>query len=422
MIPLFIRKSRIPHQSGVYIYKDKDESVIYVGKALDLYHRVSSYFNSFQNPKTAQLVSKIVSIETIIVASELEALVLEANLIKKFQPVFNIRLTDDKDYLYIKVTKEIYPKVLTARKKDLPNSLISFGPFPSTTTVKNTLKLLRKVFPWCANPDGKRPCFYYHINLCPGPCAGQISDQDYQKIIRRFIAFMSGRKEQLLQGLTKEMAQKARLQQFEEAGRNKKVIEGILYLTQSNRTQAYLENPNFLEDQRVIALQELQDVLQLTKIPDRIEGYDISNIQGHEAVASMVVLTHGEIDQSQYRKFKIHISGKPNDFAMLAEVIKRRINHQEWQTPDVLLIDGGKGQVSAVNEQIQKSGPESWQSIRIFGLAKRMEWLYSQSGQEIRLPRTSAALRLLQRLRDEAHRFAITYHRKLHREATMGMI
>jgi len=423
VIPSFIDKNLIPHKSGVYIYKNHEARIIYVGKALDLYHRVGSYFSGADNPRTAQLVSQIAGLETIIVESELEALIVEANLIKKYKPHYNIKLTDDKDYLYIKVTKEQFPRILVARKQDLKGSLKFFGPFPSATTVRNTLKNLRRVFPWCSNPKTAskglafRACFYYHLGLCSGPCAGEISQTEYKKIIKRFITFMSGKKEQLIGELIKEMNIYAAKQDFELAGRVKRTLEGITYLTQPNRAQVYLENPNFLEDERKRALDELKQVLRLPTFPERIEGYDISNIQGKDAVASLVVLTNGEIDKSQYRKFKMLISGKPDDYAMHQETIRRRMKHPEWRTPDVILIDGGKGQVSAVYQQIQQTGPEEFKKIPIFGLAKRMEWLYTTDGQEIRLPRQSRVLGLLQKLRDEAHRFAITFHRKRHAKA-----
>src|SRR3989344_2704947 len=270
--------------------KNPPKEIIDVGKAIDLYHRVASYFSkSFHDPKTAVLVSEIASVETIIVESELEALILEANLIKQYLPRFNVRLTDDKDYLYIKITKEEYPKILTARKQDLKGSLKYFGPFPSSTTVKNTLKLLRRVFPWCPGKGyrqrvaGNRPCFYYHLKLCPGACVGEISKEDYRKIINRFSKFMEGKVSLLMDELIIEMKQASEKQNFEEAAKIKRTIDGIGYLTQTNRVEVYLENPNFLEDQRIKALEELQQALNLTKIPERIEGYDISNIQGHEA-------------------------------------------------------------------------------------------------------------------------------------------
>ena len=432
MVPAFIDKTLVPHKPGVYQFRDKSGKIIYVGKAIDLYHRVASYFSkSYHDPKTTALVDQITSVETIIVESELEALILEANLIKKYLPKFNIRLTDNKDYLYIKITKEEFPKILTARKQDLKGSLKYFGPFPSSTTVKNTLKSLRRVFPWCSIPSNKymksrivnsetipyrnnRACFYYHLGQCPGACVGEISREDYKKIIARFSKFMDGKASLLVDELIIEMNMASKNQNYEEAARIKKTLGGIGYLTQTNRVQAYLENPNFLEDQRIKALEELRRSLNLSKIPERIEGYDISNIQGKEAVASMVVMTSGEIDKSQYRKFKMRVDGKPNDYAMHQETICRRMRHKEWQTPDILLIDGGKGQVSAVFEQIQKTGSEEFKNIPIFGIAKRMEWLYTPDGKEIRLPKSNKGLQLLQRLRDESHRFAINFYRNLH--------
>src|SRR3989338_11135851 len=192
MIPRFIDKSQVPHKSGVYQFKDKTGKIIYVGKAIDLYLRVSSYFSGDHDVKTEALIGEIAGVETIIVESELEALILEANLIKNYLPLFNVRLTDDKDYLYIAVSKEDFPKIITVRKKDLPKKF--WGPFPSSKTVRDTLRSLRKVFPWCSKGrtlqgptlQAERACFYYHLNLCPGPCAGVILQPDYNKIISRF--------------------------------------------------------------------------------------------------------------------------------------------------------------------------------------------------------------------------------------------
>jgi excinuclease ABC subunit C len=415
MIPAFIQKSQVPHKPGVYIYKDKNSRVIYVGKAIDLYHRVASYFSGSHLPKTAAMVSEIASVETIIVESELEALILEANLIKKFLPIYNVRLVDDKDYLYIKVTKEDFPRVLTARKHELKGSLKYFGPFPSSRTVKETLKRLRRVFPWCSGrPLSGRACFYYHIGLCPGACVGKISKEEYRKNIFRLLQLLDGKKESLMENLSKEMDKASKAQDFEEAGRIKRILTGISYLTQPNRTSNYLENPNFLEDQRMLALKALQEALKLPKLPERIEGYDISNIQGKEATGSMVVLTNGEIDKSQYRKFKIHITGKPNDVGMHKEMMRRRLKN-DWPLPDLIIIDGGRGQVNGVHQELITNN----QSLPIYGLAKRMEWLYvPNSDQIVKLPKKSTALQLLQKLRDESHRFAITYHRKLRNKAT----
>lgn len=420
MIPSFIAKSKIPHKPGVYIYKDSTGEILYVGKAIDLYHRVASYFSGTLSQKLSLLVDQIADIETIIVESELEALLLEANLIKKHLPPFNIRLTDDKDYLYIVVNRENFPKILTARKKDLKGAKKNWGPFPSSRTVRETLKALRKVFPWCANPPrmnthiGNRACFYYHIGLCPGACVGAVDKFKYQKIIGRFSKFLDGKKEELVSQLTEEMAQASQRMEFEEAESIKKTIRGIEYLTQTNRTKLYLENPNFLEEERQFALKELKKDLNLKKLPERIEGYDISNISGKEATGSMVVLTNGEIDKSQYRKFKINPpaggSGKPNDVGMLREMVRRRFQHPEWPVPDLIIVDGGRGQVRAANYELRTTKYE----IPIYGLAKRMEWLYPPEGEVLKLSRKSLSLKLLQKLRDEAHRFAISYHKKLH--------
>lgn len=429
MVPQFILKSKIPHKPGAYIFKDRAGSILYVGKAIDLQSRIKSYQHS-SDQKTQILYSKIDRVETIIVESELEALILEANLIKKHLPPFNIRLTDDKDYLYIAVTNEDFPKVITARKQDLVGVKKYWGPFPSSKTVKDTLKSLRRVFPWCStvrllrtDPEGYtlqvyRSCFYYHIGLCPGLCIGAISKIDYNKIINRFSKLMDGKKDQLIVDLTLEMKQASDKQNFENAASIKKNIEGILYLTQINRTKLYLENPNFLQDENKLALEQLKKDINLNKLPERIEGYDISNISGQEATGSMVVLTNGEIDKSQYRKFKIKITGRPNDVGMHREMMRRRLNHPEWLMPDLIIVDGGRGQVKAVNYELRTMNNE----LPVYGLAKRMEWLYPPEGEVLKLPRNSLSLKLLQKLRDEAHRFAINYHRKLHRKSIFNNI
>lgn len=420
MLPSFITQDLIPHKPGIYIYKDKNGKVIYVGKAVDLFSRVSSYFSkSWHDIKTTKLVENIASAETIIVESEIEALILEANLIKKFMPLYNIRLTDDKDYLYIVVTDEEFPKVVTARKKDLIKVKKWFGPYPSATTVKTTLKKLRRVFPWCNNPLGsrtnknKRPCFYYHIGQCPGACVGSVSKTDYDKSIKRFSKFLDGKKHELLDDLTKEMTTLSKAQEYEEASKIKKIIEGINYVTAPTKITNYLVNPNFLEDLNQNSLEELQKALNLPELPTRIEAYDISNFQGKEATGSMVVLTNGEIDKSQYRRFKIKITGKPNDFAMHAEMMGRRLIHDEWPLPQLFLIDGGRGQVTTDFKVLQ----EHKINVPIFGIAKREEWLYPPEGDPIKLPKKNLGLRLLQKIRDESHRFAITYHKKLRAKA-----
>lgn len=419
-----VDRSSVPHKPGVYIFKDQAGAVLYVGKAIDLHSRVSSYFTGTgHHTRTAHMVQKVEKLETIVVESEIEALVLEANLIKKYLPPYNIRLTDDKDYLYIRITKEPFAKIETARKQELKGSQDFFGPFPSSRTVRDTLKKIRRVFPWCSNPPGPgnktgKACFYQHLNLCPGACIGAITQPEYQQNIDRFAKFMSGQSAQLLDELTVEMNSSAEELKFEQAAALKKTIEGIQYLLQPNRASVYLENPNFMNDQKQKALEEIRDQLALPELPARIECFDISNIQGTNAVGSMVVLTNGEIDKSQYRKFKIKATvktGEPNDFAMMAEVVRRRLKN-DWATPNLILIDGGIGQVRAAKEMLDAAGVE----IPIFGLAKRFEWLYSPTNEVVKMSKKSPGLQLIQTLRDEAHRFALGYHRKLRSQATFA--
>lgn len=421
MFPDYIDKSLLPHKPGIYIYRDSKGEIMYVGKAVDLYHRVSSYFNGAVNSyKTAQMVENIRSVETIIVESELQALILEANLIKKYLPPYNIMLKDDKDYIYIGVTNEDFPKIMTARKQDLKPLKKYFGPFPSATTVRTTLKRLRRVFPWCSNPPGprnktNRPCFYFHIKLCPGACVGLIEKEDYNRIINMFNKFMEGGAQELSEELQEQMNTLSTQLKYEEANRVKKVFNGVQYLLQPTSISQFLADPNFVENQNRKSLIELQQALNLSELPERIECYDISNFQGTDSTGSMVVLTNGEIDKSQYRKFKIKMTGKPNDFAMHAEMMRRRLKN-DWPLPQVFIIDGGRGQVHASQAELIKAGV----NVPIYGIAKREEWLYPPEGEPIKLPKRSLALRLVTKIRDESHRFAITYHRKL-RSRSFGL-
>ena len=358
---MLFKKEQVPHGPGVYIFQDKAGRILYVGKAVDLRTRVSSYFSGkSDNIKTEDMVENIASLETIKVLSEIEALILEANLIKKYLPPYNIKLTDDKDYLYIKITGGHYPKIITARKNELSDAKKYFGPFPSSRVVRDTLKKLRRIFPWCNGTGNRakgimksRPCFYYHLGLCPGACVGKISRQDYNKIINRFSRFMEGKTDTLLHELKREMGKYSQKTMYEQAQTIKKTIDGLQYLMQSTSIKGYLENPNFLEEQNKFSLESLQNDLGLNKISERIECFDISNISGKNATGSMVVLTAGELDKSQYRKFKIQLAGKPNDVAMMREIIRRRFKHQEWPMPDLIIVDGGRGQANVVNDELR---------------------------------------------------------------------
>ncbi len=443
MIYLKSTYKKLPEKAGVYIYSDKDSNILYVGKANNLKSRVSSYFlnNSLLGEKTRLLVSQIEKIKITIVESELEALLLEAFYIKKYKPKYNIRLNDDKSYVQIGISiKDKYPVVQLARRGQDKNS-IYFGPYPNSSAVKLVLKTIRKVFPFVSAPNHpKRICLYNHLGLCPCP---PIFDSielktQYRKNINGIIRILEGQSQKVLKELEKQRKIQSENENYEEANEINKKISALKIITEPHHLPfEYHVNPNLRTDIREQEMRELMQVLNAhdldLKNVNRIECYDISNIQGTRAVGSMVVFTNGEKDSSQYRKFKIKIDGKPNDFAMMEEVIKRRIGHiADWGLPDLIIVDGGKGQVTSGLKALF----ESKVRIPLIGLAKREETIIIPQGEwgmgngesmnttlhlllhaspftEVSLPRNSKALHLIMRIRDEAHRFAITYHRLL---------
>lgn len=445
----------MPSKPGVYLYLDKNKTVIYVGKAKDLKARVSSYFTSPKSlgPKTSLLVNQIQKIKTVIVESELESLLLEAFYIKKYRPHFNIRLIDDKSYPLVKIAiKQDYPAVILARKMDDTKALY-FGPYPSAGSVRLVLKTLRKAFPYQSTRNHpKHICLYYHLGLCPCPpvFAGPKLKRTYRKNIRDIIRVLEGKSHNVVKDLTREMELMSKNERFEEADALKKRITALKVITEPwHKPFEYDVNPNLRSDIRFQELDGLRLALLnqglLIKTLKRIECYDISNIQGTNATGSMVVLTQGEIDKSQYRKFKIHQNGKPDDFAMMQEMLERRLGHDEWPLPDLIIADGGKGQLTSVLAAMTAKN----KSVPLIGLAKREETIIVPTTQsffdrakrmekqinndsrlrsnnysklyggnedhfiELSLAKDSPSLHLIQRIRNEAHRFAITYHRKL---------
>lgn len=390
-----------------------------MGKARNLKKRVASYFvtRSKLGEKTKALVSQTHTISIQIVESELDALLLEANFIKKYSPKYNIRLTDGKAYPLIRITKDQYPKVLIARRPDDKHSAY-FGPFPSSCAVKIVLKIARRIFPYqsVANHP-KRICLYNHLGLCPCPPVFDSEQfrQEYKKNIRHLKQFLEGKRNEVVIDLEKERALLVKEEQFEDAQKVQKQIDAIRYITDATRKPFEYEiNPNLRNDLRDEELQELTLHLQRAHVTigniKKIECYDISNISGKNAVGSLVVFVNGEKDSSQYRRFKISkdIIG-PNDFAMMQEVLQRRIRHKEWGVPDLIIVDGGKGQISSAKHALDQAGI----TIPLVGLAKRNEIIITSEFRQILLPKSSPALKLVMRIRDEAHRFAITYHKKL---------
>lgn len=394
-----------------------------MGKASDLRSRVSSYFSpSVSGEKTRALVLRIDKVDVTVVESELESLLLEAAYIKKYNPRFNIRLTDGKAYPLIRITfSDSYPKVLTARRPDDPKS-IYFGPFPNVSAVRMVLRLVRRIFSYVSVANhAKRICLYHHLGLCPCPPVFDSPQlkKEYRRNIRRIITFLNGKKEIVLRELEKEKKQLVAAEAFEDASTLQQTIDAIHYVTtQTRKPFEYETNPNLSEDLRREETSSLINVLLSFNVPvsklSKIECYDISNIQGASAVGSLVVFTNGEKNTDLYRRFRIYGKKTPDDFFMMREVLKRRFSHPEWEYPNLIIVDGGKGQISAACEVIDSLGI----SVPVIGLAKREETLITSDFKEISLSKNSPALRLCMRIRDEAHRFALAYHKKLRTKFT----
>lgn len=513
----------IPNWCGVYKFLDAQGKLLYIGKAKNLKNRLKSYFikSTELSPAKEIMVAKIKKIEFTIVTNETEALLLEKTLIKKHQPPFNVDLKDDKYWQYIKVMlNEPYPKVVLVRKISKDKARY-FGPYTSSLSVKQILRLLKKIFPYriCERdlsqlPKGK-VCLQYHLGRCLGPCEQLCTKEEYDLMIKRIINFLSGKTEGIINDLRQKMAEASAKKEYEKAKVYRDQLRSIEKLTirqkvvstrqenqdylnlyQSGNTAIItlfkvrqgklLDQLNFtlkktaifselelLEDfanqyysqttdlpkeiilpvkiemnNKIIIptkgdkkkllnlakvnaeeyyytqtvswekrdreankkLMELQKVLNLPEIPKRIEGYDISNIGGTEAVGSMVVMTNGKIDKNEYRKFKIKTVSGANDPAMIGEIIKRRLTN-DWPKPNLILIDGGPTQLNAALRQLTDD------KIKIIGLAKKQEEIFQPNNPlPLKLPKFSPALQLLQQLRDEAHRFAVSYHRKIRRK------
>lgn len=533
----------VPTLPGCYLYYNNKGEVIYVGKAKNLKRRVYSYFHKkHDSVKVAVLVSNIERMEYIITDSEVEALILESHLIKKYKPKYNILLKDDKKYPYFLITDEEYPRISIVRKKNMnPEKGRYYGPYTDIRAMHSTLDFLKKIFPLkqCKTPKfATRPCLYYHIGRCTAPCQNMISAEDYQKIVSQVELFLSGRQAELLKKLKSEMERYAAAEQFERAAKlrdsyldlektlerqkvvfentklNEDVIstiheDGILaitilliregrlidkkdftYFDESDETVELFKNffreyysnlqleypdkivSNSLEaigekelyqdwlkilskknikisygktnqgkELTDLALKNARNLLETAKLkkmtairndfnevgsylmeklylktfPNRIECYDISHIQGTNTVASMVVFENGQSKKSEYRRFKIKSTeGKPDDFLSMKEVLSRRLarmGEPKWAKPNLVIIDGGKGQLSSVMEIVEEIGMKD---IDFVSLAKREEEVFlPYQSDSIRIPMDSNVMFLIQRIRDEAHRFAITYHRKL---------
>ncbi len=527
---------KLPRLTGVYIMKDSNGKIIYVGKAKNINKRVRSYFNRKpDSPKTEALVRRVKHLEYVTTESEVEALILECNLIKENRPAYNVRLKDDKKYPYIKLTAgESFPRLILVRNIRNDGSEY-FGPYTDVGAVRRTLAIIAEIFPLrrCSNArfhsSTGRECLYFQLAKCSAPCTGRIKKEEYKEMVSRVKLFLSGKSDRLMRILEKRMKEFSSSRRYEKAalirdqiraikkisekqiafepgGGNQdfvalarekerycavlmKVREGRIlssetfllpYSAGKDRAEMsdsfiklyyhsasdipgviYLQDELFEEDlitrwlgektgRRIVfrvprrgkkkrlmemarrnallkllqswsvrgdemkVLDDVKKVLRLKSTPLRVEGYDISNIQGFEAVGSMVAFRNGKPDKSGYRHFRIRTVKGSDDFAMISEVVSRRfrnIGGSKVPLPDMVLIDGGKGQVNAAAQALKEKGI---QDIPVIGLAKRNEEIHILGEKNpVKLPRNSEALKFLQRVRDESHRFAVRYHRNI---------
>ncbi|MDQ5981573.1 MAG: hypothetical protein QG570_322 [Patescibacteria group bacterium] len=433
----------LPESPGVYIYKDHSKKVLYVGKAVNLKNRVKSYFQNIEalSPKTQAMITKIADIEHINVENEIEALLLEADLIKRYRPPYNIALKDDKFYKYIKIEKnklstpegesKTISKIVTSRKKTKEGEY--FGPYPESNSILVITKTLRKIFPYrdCSTQKftryqkAKRPCLYGHLGLCPAPCLGGEAIIQNNINIKKIQEYLSGKRSLMFKQLEREMKELSKNHEYEKAAVIRDQINSYNYLTQTkNNVNEYLKNPDLVHNKgadavtKLLAELEKSFKLQFTNTDTetfRIETYDISNMSGKSAIGAMSVTTGGVPDKSEYRKFRIKTKDTPDDFFMLQEILKRRFNRigeSEWETPDLIVIDGGKGQLSSAIEAMEAKDIK----IPMISLAKKEELIFFYDGTEfqyINLDINNPALKLIIIGRDEVHRFGIAYHRQL---------
>ena len=412
---LTAKLKELPKEPGVYFHKDAKGKIIYIGKAAVLKNRVGSYFQQSRHRdfKTRILVGEIADVDWITVDSEAEALFLESEFIKRYKPKYNIDLKDDKHFIYIKIPMRDEWPVVSFVRRPMDDRAEYFGPFTSSDAVRKAMRQLRKAFPYVThsvNPMPKRACLHYHLGLCPGPEVGATTSAEYKRNLRRMMLYLHGHKTKLTDQLEREMQRAAKKKDFELAATRRNQLRNL----QAMAKQMIFSDKETFDLSKDQALVGLADQLGLKGLPRRIECYDISHLQGTDNVASMVVFTDGVPNKEEYRRFKMRLAGN-DDFAHMREVILRRFsgtNWERWPKPDLIVIDGGKGQLAAAVGALEELGIAG---IAAIGLAKREEEIILRrpggAGFEtIRLPHSSHILQLLQRLRDEAHRFAVTYH------------
>lgn len=440
--------AKLPATPGVYYFKNANSEIIYVGKASRLRPRVRSYFQVSRprDTKTSLLIADIADIDWQELETEDDALFLEAEMVRRYRPHYNILLRDDKSSQFVRIDyKSEYPTVRLVRRP-LPDNAEYFGPFTNGYALRLSLKYLRRAFPYATTlPSGHRVSLHYHLGLDPGLEEGKTDLLEYRKNLRKLMRYLRGGRAAIIKELEKDMKRHAANSQFEKAARSRDQLHALKDLSR----QKLLSSTELAEANRDHGLTMLANLLGLALPLKRIEGFDISHIQGSDTTASMVVFTLGVPDKTAYRKFKMRLPGN-DDFAHMAEAINRRLsptNVKKWGTPDLILVDGGRGQLSASTKARDLA---DWHKIPIIGIAKNEEALIiqntgslpdahskdilaravklgaytSESEQFINiiLPKISPALKLIQRIRDESHRFALSYHGSLRRKRTTSSL
>jgi excinuclease ABC subunit C len=425
----------LPQKPGIYKFLDEKGEILYIGKATNLRNRVSSYFSNtlYDRPRIKQMIPYIKDVSVTETDNEIESLVLESALIKKYKPFYNSDKKDDKSYVWIYIsTKDKFPTVKIVRRvnnEEMKRGRL-FGPYPSSSTTKRIFTYLRRLYPFCTcNKESSKECFYFHLGLCPGPYQGHISQEDYRKNINEIIKFLSGRKRGQIKEMEKEMYKYSKEKNFEKAAKLRDRISDLKYLDEKIDFLPDDTEQSYRERRKEVLKSEFEDLkreLNLKKL-SRIECYDISNIQGKLAYGSMVVAEDGEIRRDQYRIFKIEDITTPNDPAMLKRVLQRRFdpnNKMKYlSNPDIILIDGGKSQLSVLHKELEGILPPK-STLMGISKGKRLKrkgsrqldefWLITNPNKESnKITRVDIVNKsILIDLRDEAHRFAILHHRK----------
>ena len=412
MIPGYLQK-RIRELSagpGVYLFLDREGKAIYIGKALSIKKRVAGHFHHFDSgfSKEGILLSQVRSIEALKTPTEAEALLLEAALVKEKLPKYNVELRDDKSYPFLKITAEEYPRLLIVRGRKADGGKY-FGPYTNVRLLRQAVRWLRREFPLrTCKKLPKKVCLMYHIGQCAGPCEGLQSAKQYHETLKELEKFLLGRRDALVKSLARRMKEHSARQEFEKARSLYELMHAL------SAVPATGPGPGAAQG----VLEETQRALSLPALPRRIECFDISNIHGKEAVGSMVVFQEAKPWRSQYRRFRIRTVEGIDDYRMMREVVGRRYRRllaENKPLPDLIVIDGGKGHLMAVQKELESLGLAKWPLVSI---AKQHEIIFSpEREQPLVLPASSPALHLVRHLRDEAHRFAIRYHRLLHRKA-----